>query len=92
MPLLAWDQGGLWEDPDYAPHSVRFGPVTSVPYWDERCGMKFADGSDLPAVFDVFWRGVLAGAYRPRSMILEKLTLESGAREYLRIVDRFESS
>lgn len=92
LPLLAWDQGGLWEDPDYAPHSVRFGPVTSVPYWDERCGMKFVDGSDLPAVFDVFWRGVLAGAYRPRSMILEKLTLESGAREYLRIVDRFESS
>jgi hypothetical protein len=42
VPILAWDRGGYWQDPAYYPHKVRFGPVTSVPYWDERCGMKFA--------------------------------------------------
>jgi len=61
VPLLAWDPGGLWKDPKYAPHLVRFAPVTSVPYWDERCGMKFNGSGDLLSAFDKFWFGVEAG-------------------------------
>ena len=89
VPLFAWDKGGLWQDPKYAPHQVRFGPVSSVPYWDERCGAKFADGDDLPAAFDIFWRGVEAGSYAPRQMLLEHFTLEKRARAYVELADKY---
>ena len=38
VPILAWDRGGPWQDPSYYPEGVVYGPVTSVPYWDARCG------------------------------------------------------
>jgi glycosyltransferase involved in cell wall biosynthesis len=89
VPLFAWDRGGLWKDPKYSPHAVRFGPVTSVPFWDERCGIKFKGGMDLLPAFDRFWFGVEAGLYAPREMILEKFTLEERAKAYLEFVDTF---
>jgi glycosyltransferase involved in cell wall biosynthesis len=89
VPLFVWDKGGLWQDPKYAPHDVRFGPVSSVPYWDERCGAKFADAEDLPAAFDTFWRGVEAGSYTPRQMVLDRFTLEKCARAYLELADKY---
>jgi hypothetical protein len=89
VPLFAWDRGELWQDPKYAPHQVRFGPVTSVPYWDDRCGTKFRDGDDLATSFDTFWHGVESGAYAPREVILERFTLEERAQAYLRLAQKY---
>lgn len=89
VPLFAWDEGGLWQDPEYFPHAVNFGPVTSVPYWDDRCGVRFRDGSDVVAAFDRFWTRVEAGAFAPRDMIVEKLTLEKCAAAYVELARRF---
>jgi hypothetical protein len=89
VPLFAWDRGDLWQDPKYAPHQVRFGPVTSVPYWDDRCGVKFTHAGDLVTSFDVFWRGIENGAYAPREVILEKFTLEERARAYLHFAEKY---
>ncbi len=91
VPLFVWDEGGLWQDPKYAPHRVRFGPVSSMPYWDERCGMKFRAGEDLGRAFDVFWRGVEAGTYAPRQMIVDEFTLEQRALAYLDIAGKYLS-
>ena len=89
VPLFVWDEGGLWQDPKYAPHQVRFGPVSSMPYWDEHCGAKFTAGEDLARAFDAFWRGVEAGIYAPRQMIVEQFTLEQRARAYLDIAAKY---
>lgn len=89
--LLAWDHGGLWKDPKYAPHLGRFGLVTSVPYWDERCGLKFKGVGDLLPTFEKFWRGVEAGLYAPREMIVEKFTLEDQATAYLVLAGKYGS-
>jgi glycosyltransferase involved in cell wall biosynthesis len=83
VPVLAWDEGGLWQDPKYFPDRVRFEPVTSVPYWTDTCGERFQGGGDLPEAFDRFWGGVEANAYSPRDLIVEELTLEKQAREYV---------
>lgn len=85
LPVLAWDRGGYWQDPTYYPHLVKFGPVTSVPYWDERCGRTFADFQDIPTAFDEFWHDVLGEAFRPREFILDSLTLEACAQRYVEI-------
>jgi glycosyltransferase involved in cell wall biosynthesis len=85
VPVLAWDRGGCWQDPEYYPDRVQFGPVTSVPYWDERCGARFTSGDDFAPAFERFWDAVHAGTFAPREYVLENLTLERCAHKYLRL-------
>lgn len=89
VPLFAWDEGGFWQDPKYFPDLVKFEPVTSVPYWDDRCGMKFRGGEDLLATFDTFWKAVEADGFSPRDLIVERLTLEQCASEYMALASRY---
>ena len=81
IPILAWDRGGYWRDPEFYPHRVKFGPVTSVPYWDERCGRTFADAAGFPEKLSQFYADLTH--YSPRSYILQNLTLEICARKYV---------
>ena len=83
VPILVWERGGFWQDPAYYPHRVKFGPVSTVPYWDERCGVKFADAAAFPAKLDEFLACRSAGGLAPRDYIVENLTLEHCARMYL---------
>jgi hypothetical protein len=91
VPVFAWDEGGFWQDPQYYPGRVKFEPVTSVPYWDDRCGVKFRTGTEIAPAFDTFWRGVEGGVYCPRQMIVENLTLERCASKYVSLARRFGS-
>jgi len=82
-PILAWDRGGYWQDPDYYPHKVKYQPVSSVPYWDECCGVKFTGAADFKEKLGVFLSGL--SAFRPRAYIMENLTLEKCAEKYLQL-------
>lgn len=83
VPVLAWDRGGYWQDPYYYPHKVKFQPVSSVPYWDERCGAKFADAAGFEQSLNKFWSNL--GNFNPRAYVLENLTLEHCAQKYIDI-------
>ncbi|MGY3355695.1 hypothetical protein ACVWZK_002358 [Bradyrhizobium sp. GM0.4] len=85
VPVLAWDPGGPWRDPDYYPHRVQFAPVSSVPYWDDRCGAKFVDIAGFEAGWDDFWAGCAADTFDPRGFVLDNLTLEQRALQYYEI-------
>ena len=87
VPILAWDRGGYWQDPSYYPHKVKFKNVSSVPYWDERCGAKFTRADEFENVWSSFWEGVLASRFKPRDYIMENLTLEKCASAYLKFCD-----
>ncbi len=88
VPIFAWDRGGYWQDPEYFPDRVRYRPVTSVPYWDDRCGMKFDDLAGFKDQFDLFWEQVQAQEFSPREYIVENLTLEKCAQWYLEIAEK----
>jgi len=82
VPVLAWDQGFcldpnrfVWGQPEI--------PATSVPYFDERCGERFAGSDQFEDKFAVFLSKIAAGTYRPREFILENLTLAGSARQFL---------
>lgn len=92
VPILAWDQGGAWRDPAYFPDRIVFAPVTSVPYWDERCGLRFADATEFPAQWQRFIASVDAGHYRPRDYIMENLTLAACARKYVEIANEVQDA
>lgn len=80
-PILAWDKGGFWKDPSYYP-SVKFEPVSSVPYWDRRCGLKFKNAHEFNVVLDHFMIYEQKNNFSPRNYILENLTLEICAKKY----------
>ncbi len=85
IPLLAWNPRGLWQDPNYFPDRVKYGPVTSIPYWDERCGMEFADFTAFEAAWPLFQQHHAAKTFQPRQYILDNMTLEMRARQYYEI-------
>ncbi len=83
VPLLAWDHGGEWLDPEYHPDRVRFGPVSAVPYWDERCGLKFTDATQFASILDRFLPELGNDAYRPREFIVNTLSLARCAQLFV---------
>jgi glycosyltransferase involved in cell wall biosynthesis len=91
IPILAWDRGGYWKDPAYYPHKVKFEPVSSVPYWDERCGVKFTGISEFDQKLEEFIHRLNVGQFAPRDYVVENLELADKAREYLKIVQRLQA-
>jgi len=92
VPIFAWDRGGPWRDPSYFPHKVVFGPVTSVPYWDDRCGLRFSNLREFEIRWDEFWNLARKRSFTPRDYILENLTLEKSAQQYVEIIERVRAS
>lgn len=82
VPLLAWDRQGPWLDPAYYPR-IMFTPTTGVPYWDQRCGETFRDVPEFTDSLDRLLSRFASGRYDPRGYVLERLTLERCAEEYL---------
>jgi hypothetical protein len=84
VPVLAWDEGVLVD-----PHQGRFAPsdlrVSSVPYFDARCGLTFAK-SEMEARFDAFLAGL--NSFNPRAYVAEALSPEAGARRYLALLEQ----
>jgi hypothetical protein len=84
-PILAWDRAGYWQDPSYYPHRVQYTPVTSVPYWDDRCGEKFATIEDFKNKLSDFISKRNKNKFMPRNYVLENLSLEVSTQKYLDI-------
>ena len=91
VPILAWDRGGFWQDPSYFPEKVQFAPVSSVPYWDNRCGVKFKDFSEFPSQLEEFLDKLSRQQFTPRDYILENLTLEKCAQHYVEILEEAQN-
>jgi hypothetical protein len=83
IPLLAWDHGGEWLDPSYHPHRVRYGPVSSVPYWSDACGEKFADANGFTCALDRFMERLADGGFDPRGYIVDHLSLTTCAQAFV---------
>ena len=90
-PILAWDRGGFWKDPYYYPHQVQYQPVSSVPYWDERCGSKFQSIEDFELRLHEFQELLSTNRFNARNYILENLTLEKAAKAYYEIANKIIS-
>lgn len=91
VPILAWNRGGHWKDPAYYPHKVKFGPVSSVPYWDEWCGVKFTGIGEFDQKLEEFIHRLNAGQFAPRDYVIKNLELADKAREYLKLVQRVQA-
>ncbi|MDN3548741.1 hypothetical protein [Mucilaginibacter aquaedulcis] len=84
-PILAWDKGGMWKDPAFYPHYIQFEEVSSVPYWDNRCGMKFKDLNTFKEQLFPFIKNLNNGIFAPRDYITENLELGKQALKFAEI-------
>lgn len=84
VPVIAWDQG-LWLDPVRFKYGRPIVPATSVPFFDERCGVKFRDAGEFLARFDAFYEAALSNRFSPREFVLENLTIEKSTKRMLDI-------
>ncbi|KAB7648045.1 glycosyltransferase family 1 protein [Polymorphobacter fuscus] len=84
VPVFAWD-----EEEFVDPHLSRDAPaglaVSSVPYFDGRCGRRFRV-SELEPQFDLFWSQ--RASYRPRDYVRDALSLHRSAQAYLALYAR----
>jgi glycosyltransferase involved in cell wall biosynthesis len=86
VPVLAWDPG-QWLDPWRYRYGEGFVPATSVPYFDQRCGMSFTGLRDFGYKLNTFLQGLDSRCFRPRDFVLESLTLECCAQRYLDLLE-----
>ncbi|MEA2954192.1 MAG: hypothetical protein QOJ96_3712 [Alphaproteobacteria bacterium] len=91
VPVLAWDQGWCL-DPNRFTWGAPDVPATSVPYFDERCGLRFRDIEEFSGVLTRFLDLQRNGAFAPRAYITANLTLENCARHFLQILDEAQRS
>jgi hypothetical protein len=86
IPVFAWENGFCLD-----PNRFKWGqpviPATSVPYFDEHCGMKFKDFAEFEARLPIFLQKVKYNEFAPRAYILKHLTLEHSASKMLKIMN-----
>lgn len=82
LPVLAWDPG-QWLDPWRFAYDMPYVPATSVPFFDERCGVTFQHAQDFPQALEHFMDLRAAGNFSPREYVLQNLELTKSAQRYL---------
>lgn len=82
LPVLAWNEGRFCDpNADQWPRVA----VSSVPYFDERCGMTFVEAK-LEQRFDAFWSA--RDQFRPRAYVAEMLNPRRSGQIYLDLLRR----
>ena len=84
VPVLAWDQGG-WLPPERKAAGAEPYPASSVPYFSEDCGERFAGVGDFAPALDRFMERL--GDYAPRRFVETCLSFDRSARLYLSAYD-----
>lgn len=84
VPVFAWDEGEF-VDPQLKIAASPGLKVSSVPYFDDRCGARFRLAG-LEPQFDAFWAGL--GGYRPREYVVHELGMTTSAAAYLALYAR----
>jgi len=85
VPILAWDPGTC-QDPERFQWGQPVIATTSVPYFDGRCGRRFADLAGFERELPAFVDELRAGRFAPRDYILENLTVEKCSRRFVEIL------
>jgi hypothetical protein len=79
LPIFAWDEG-IWLDPLAKEVSDKPIPATSVPHFDDRCGVRFK-AADILEKWNTFW--AKRSTFMPRAFVTETLSLKRSAELYL---------
>jgi len=88
VPALVWDvkSFGQWTGGGherFTKKQLAFTPVTTTPYFDNRCGMSFTNKTELESILPKFLETL--PSFTPRKYILENLSLTKQANAFINI-------
>lgn len=86
VPVFAWDQGYCL-DPNRFLWNDAIIPATSVPFFDETCGLKFKNFEEFNQHLVAFFKLVNLNHFNPREYITKNLSLEASGKRMLQILD-----
>ncbi|HLK26704.1 MAG TPA: glycosyltransferase [Caulobacteraceae bacterium] len=79
VPVLAWDRG-YWADPQWREHFETPPRASSVPFFSDACGERFACVDEFATRLADFLRR--RDAYRPRDFVAQDLSPAASAQLY----------
>ena len=85
VPLLVWNvklRKEEWSSRERLKHIK--SEVTTIPYWDERCGEFFYKNEDLEKIFEKFINKL--DTYKPREYIVENVSMEACAKLWKELI------
>ncbi len=80
LPLFVWDVD-TWDDRglDYSTSA------TSIPYWDDRCGVSELEKENVKEKFQFFLNNI--DTFKPRDFVLENLTTKKQAKKLIDLLN-----
>jgi len=85
VPILAWDQGWCLDPKRFAWGQPSI-PASSVPFFDQWCGLTFRDPVEFPIKLEQFMDMRHSGAFAPRDYVIKHLTLEKCSAHFVEIM------
>jgi Glycosyl transferases group 1 len=86
VPVFAWDQGFCLDPNRFSWGEQSPIPATSVPFFNDSCGMSFKNYEEFERQINIFLEKLLSSSFSPRNYVLENLTLKKSAQRMLEIV------
>jgi len=85
IPILVWDvtQRSQQFNCPREYYNVK-SEVTTVPYWDSRCGVKFYSADELEKSYDFFIKNI--ENFNPRNFVEENLSIEKCSKNFLELI------
>ena len=81
VPLLVWNVSSMNQEYGYSYPDI---PATSIPYWDQRCGMDFHRIDQMEEAFDAFVYQL--DSFRPREFVLANLSARACAASFEKLI------
>ena len=83
VPLFLWDVQTRAQEYPFPPSKklVKHLPYTSVPYWNDICGMRVFNLPELKQKFNIFLNNL--DNYQPRGYVINNLSLEKSTENLL---------
>jgi len=85
VPVFAWDPG-YCQDPARFKWNEPVIKTTSIPFFDDSCGMSFTDTAGFLNKMDTFWQKVQKGGFNPRAYVVKNISLKVSAEKMLAII------
>lgn len=88
IPILVWSVTKRTQQTNCPSefYTSGFTPVTTIPYWDTRCGIYFTEENEFDKAYENFIDNLTN--YRPRSFVNEVLSVEACSNRFLKLIEK----
>lgn len=88
VPLLVWNVNKLSQELNCPKEYYNVNsPATTIPYWDDTCGMYFYNKDELESSYNKFI--TILDTYKPRQYVVNNLSLKKQTDKLMQLFSKF---